>query len=157
MGIWQQLTIDCNDPALLVRFWAPVLDYEVQPPPDGFATMNDWYLSLGIPEDELDLTGDGTDRIFDPTGHGPRIWFQYVPEPKTVKNRLHLDLYPSGGRSVPLTERIPLVEAAVAELVRAGASIGKRFPADFGEQLGAGDDHYFVVMHDPEGNEFCAS
>ena len=46
--------------------------------------------------------GAGADRIFDPQGPGPRIWFQAVPETKAVKNRLHLDIHASGGRTVPI-------------------------------------------------------
>ena len=101
MVTWQ-LTIDCADPARMVRFWGPALGYEVAPPPEGHATWNEWYLAVGVPAAELDLAGDGSDRLQDPTGAGPRIWFQAVPEPKTVKNRLHLDLYPPGrDRTLP--------------------------------------------------------
>ena len=75
------LTIDCTDPAVMVAFWGPALGYEVQPPPEGHATWNDWYRSVGVPEHELDPTGDGSDRIVDPSGRRPRFWFQAVPEP----------------------------------------------------------------------------
>ena len=155
MVTWQ-LTIDANNPTRLVEFWAPVLGYEVQPPPDGFATQNDYYRSIGVPEDELDPVGDGTDRIFDPRGEGPKIWFQAVPEPKSGKNRFHLDIYPTGrDRSLPLEERRRIVDAKVAELVERGATIWRTFPDDFGDQLT--DGHYFVTMLDPEGNEFCVA
>ena len=92
-----QITVDCADPSPLVRFWAAALDYVVTPPPEGFETWNAYYLSVGVPEDELDLDSDGSDRIMDPSGAGPRVWFQVVPEPKNGKNRLHLDLFPPGG------------------------------------------------------------
>ena len=147
MTDWQ-LTIDCNDPTRLVRFWAPLLGYEVQPPPDGFATWNDWYRSVGVPDDELDTTGDGSDRIFDPSGRGPKIWFQLVPERKTIKNRLHLDLFVSGGRSESLEQRRPIVDAKVAEVVALGARV-VRMTDD------AASDSYAALVHDPEGNEFC--
>jgi hypothetical protein len=147
MAEWQ-LTIDCSDPDPLVRFWAEVLDYEVQPPPDGFATWNDWYLSVGVPEDELDLDGDGADRIYDPTGKGPKIWFQVVPETKTIKNRIHLDVYVGGGRSVPIEERKRRVDARVSELVDLGASI---------HHVNDVDGSYGTVMQDPAGNEFCVA
>ncbi len=147
MAEWQ-LTIDCNDPGPLVRFWAEVLDYEVQPPPDGFGTWNDWYLSVGVPGDELDLDGDGADRIYDPTGKGPKIWFQAVPEAKTIKNRLHLDVYVGGGRSVPIEERRQRVNSRVSELVDLGASI---------DHITDVDGSYFTVMQDPAGNEFCVA
>ena len=150
MVSWQ-LTIDCDDPERMVRFWAPALGYEVQPPPDGFPTMNDYYLSIGVPEDELDLDGDGSDRIFDPAGEGPRIWFQPVPERKSLKNRLHLDLYPTNrDRTLPLEERKRLVDGKVEELVAAGATVRSRPGEDAG-------DHYFTGMFDPEGNEFCVA
>ncbi|MEP6814288.1 MAG: VOC family protein [Marmoricola sp.] len=147
MTTWQ-LAIDCNDPARLVAFWAPLLGYEVQPAPDGFDTWNDWYRSVGVPEDELDADGDGSDRIHDPDGHGPNIWFQVVPEPKTVKNRLHLDIYVAERRTTPYDVRKPLVEAKVAMLQGLGATI--RNVHDDPEQ-----GFYSTVMFDPEGNEFC--
>jgi hypothetical protein len=150
MVTWQ-LTIDCDDPGRMVAFWAPALGYEVQPPPAGFATMNDYYVSIGVPEEELDLDGDGADRIWDPAGAGPRIWFQPVPERKSVKNRFHLDLYPTGRDfSLPLAERTRLVDAKVAELVAAGATV-RSGPS--GEAIG----RYSMGMFDPEGNEFCVS
>ena len=150
MANWQ-LTIDCVNPTRMEEFWAPVLDYAVQPPPDGFATMNDYYLSIGVPEDEIDPDGDGTDRIFDPDGGGPRIWFQPVPERKSVKNRFHFDVYVAD-RSAPMKEIIATVDAKVAELVERGATIDhpNRIDTDTLQRYG-------VVMHDPEGNEFCVA
>ena len=83
-----QLVIDCADPARLAQFWAAALGYEHAPVPDGFATLNDFYREPGVPEEEL---VDGADRISDPEGRGPSIWFHVVPDAKVVKNRLHLD------------------------------------------------------------------
>lgn len=154
MGDWQ-LTIDSNDPPMLARFWAPILGYELQPPPEGFESWNAWYLSIGVPEDEIDMSRDWVDRIHDPKGGGPKIWFQLVPEHKAGKNRLHLDVYVGGGRSVPVEERAGRIEARVLELLDAGATVHRRFPADFD---GVEDpSSYFVVMQDPEGNEFCVA
>jgi len=150
-----QLTIDSNHPSRLVRFWAPVLDYEVQPPPEGFETWRAWYVSVGVPADEFGPDNDGTDPIFDPTGAGPKIWFQIVPEPKSGKNRLHLDIDVGGGRAVPLEGRARRVEARVAELLEAGGSVYRRYPADF--EVVEDVDRYAVVMGDPEGNEFCVA
>ena len=91
------------------------------------------------------------DRLFDPAGLRPPIWFQEVPESKAGKNRLHLDLYPTGrDNALPLERRIEIVEAKVAELVGLGASVQRRTRDDDPQ-----DPVYFVVMHDPEGNEFC--
>ncbi|MGZ4447707.1 MAG: VOC family protein [Nocardioides sp.] len=152
MVTWQ-LTIDAHDPGRMVEFWAPALGYEPLPPPEPHATWNAYYLALGVPEDELDPDGDGQDRIWDPTGEGPRIWFQPVPEHKSVKNRLHLDLYPTR-RDPSLTpeRRRELVDAAVDELVALGATVRSR---NTGEDLSV--DYYAVGMFDPEGNEFCVS
>jgi len=154
MVAWQ-LTIDANDPERLRRFWESALDYVPQPAPEGFATWREWYVSVGVPDAEFQGDADGCDRLMDPGGTGPNIWFQSVPEHKAGKNRLHLDIYPSGGRSVPLELRRERVDAKVAELLEAGASLHKRFPEDF-ENTGD-SDHYFRVLQDPEGNEFCVA
>jgi len=93
------------------------------------------------------------DRIFDPAGLRPPIWFQQVPEDKAGKNRLHLDLYPTGrDNALPMQRRIETVEAKAAELIRLGATVERRTRHDDPE-----DPIYDVVMHDPEGNEFCIS
>lgn len=92
------------------------------------------------------------DRIFDPAGTGPVLWFQQVPEAKAGKNRLHLDVYPTGrDDSTPLASRIRMVDAKVAELVDAGAVVDHVTRDD-----NPNDPVYYVVM-DPEGNEFCVS
>jgi catechol 2,3-dioxygenase-like lactoylglutathione lyase family enzyme len=144
-----QLTIDCRDPDVLARFWAQALGYVEAPPPAGFASWIDWYRSLGVPEDELDPAG-GVDRLVDPAGAGPRIWFQAVPEAKTVKNRLHLDLFVGGGRGVDVATRRVTVRARVDELVALGARV-----ASVTDDPDSGT--FFVVLQDPEGNEFCVA
>jgi hypothetical protein len=143
-----QITVDCRDPGPLVDFWALALDYEPRPAPAGFDTWRDWYLSVGVPEEELG-DGDCQDRLQDPRGRGPSIWFQPVPEPKTIKNRLHLDVYVTDSRDDPVDKRAPLVDAKVAQLEAAGA---RRM-----RQLDETTGHYAVTMQDPEGNEFCVS
>jgi hypothetical protein len=142
-----QLTIDCADPGRLVAFWASALGYVPKPPPDGFATWRDYYLSINIPAEELG-EGDCTDRLVDPSGRAPGIWFQPVPEGKVVKNRLHLDLLVGGGRGVPLAQRRERVGVKVKSLARAGATVVRT--DDTPEH-----DHYSVLLQDPEGNEFC--
>jgi catechol 2,3-dioxygenase-like lactoylglutathione lyase family enzyme len=139
-----QLVIDCADADRLARFWAAALGYQLEPPPEGFATWDDYYRDLGVPEDEL---GVGEDRISDPDGHGPQIWFQVVPETKAIKNRLHLDILVSGGRAVPLETRKQRVDAEAARLAGLGATIVRALREE-------GLDHYGVAMKDPEGNEF---
>lgn len=141
-----QVTIDCADPAVLVRFWSVALGYQPEPPPDGWPDWRGYWLSIGVDEAELD--GDCCDSVTDPDGDGPRLYFQLVPEPKTVKNRVHLDLAVGGGRQVPLAERRRRVLAEEARLVAAGASRLRVLET-------AGLDHFGVVLLDPEGNEFC--
>jgi hypothetical protein len=144
MPVSYQLVIDCHDPRLLSHFWAAALGYVIAPPPDGFGTWDDYWRDLGVPESDL---GIGDDRIVDPQGEGPAIWFQIVPDTKSVKNRLHVDVRASGARTVPLAERRAHVEAMVERLTGLGAS---RLRSLFEE----GFDHYAVAMTDPEGNEF---
>jgi hypothetical protein len=117
MAVRYQLVIDCADPDRLARFWAAALGYEFEPPPAGFATWGDYWREVGVPEDELEI---GEDRIIDPAGNGPRIWFQVVPEIKTIKNRLHLDIHASGGRPVPLATRREQVDAEARRLCELG-------------------------------------
>jgi hypothetical protein len=144
MAVGFQMVIDCRDRDRLARFWATALGYRLDPPPAGFASWDDYYRDLGIPEEEL---GEGEDRISDPAGEGPKIWFQVVPETKTIKNRIHLDIHASGGRSVPLEKRRERVNAAAQRLVELGATLTAELAAE-------GLDHYAVSMLDPEGNEF---
>ena len=139
-----QLVIDCADPEPLARFWAAALGYVLEPPPGGFDSWDAYRRDLGIPEEEL---GGGADCIVDPDGLGPRIWFQVVPDRKTVKNRLHIDVGVSGGREVPIETRRQRVDAEAARLAGLGARI-------LGPLDSEGLDHYAVAMKDPEGNEF---
>jgi hypothetical protein len=142
-----QLVIDCAEPEPLARFWAAALGYVLEPPPAGFANWDDYYRRIGLPESFL---GRGTDHIIDPSGSGPRFWFQLVPEAKTIKNRLHLDVHASGERTAPLATRKERVDAEARRLASLGATIIS--PLD--EELEEGADHYAVAMKDPEGNEF---
>jgi hypothetical protein len=139
-----QLVIDCADPEPLAHFWAAALGYELEAPPEGFASWDAYYRDLGIPEEEL---GGGADSIVDPSGRGPRIWFQVVPDRKATKNRLHLDISVSGGRAVPIETRRQRVDAEAARLAGLGAVL-------LGALDSEGLDHYAVAMKDPEGNEF---
>ena len=144
MAVRFQLVIDCRDPEPLARFWAAALGYEFEPPPAGFATWDDYWRDVGVGEEEL---GIGEDRIVDPDGSGPRIWFQVVPELKAVKNRLHVDISVGGSRDVPLATRRRRVDAEAERLAGLGASYIRVLSEE-------GLDHYAVAMHDPEGNEF---
>ena len=106
------LLMDCHDPKLLADFWCAALGYRL---------------------DHI----DEEDAVVEPAAGvvGWTMLFQFVPEAKTVKNRLHLDLRPSGAMA---TE--------VARLEKDGASVIARI-----DQGGS----FWTVMGDPEGNEFC--
>ena len=146
MMFWQ-LTIDANDPAVLAHFWAQALGY--QPVlPRSQRRPGTRITALGWGRMRPSTTGSS-----DPAGLRPPIWFQEVPEAKAGKNRLHLDLYPTGrDNALPMERRIEVVEAKVAELIQLGAGVERRTRHDDPE-----DPIYYVVMHDPEGNEFCIS
>jgi hypothetical protein len=146
MVFWQ-LTIDANDPAGLARFYAPLLGYQPAPPAAPDTTWHALYRAR--------LGGESgfADRLFDPEGLKPPIWFQAVPESKAVKNRLHLDLYPTGrDAALSMDRRVELVETTVAEAVGLGATVQRRDRYDDPD-----DPVYYVVLQDPEGNEFCIS
>ncbi|MGW6281101.1 VOC family protein [Kribbella sp. NPDC055071] len=148
MSVRYQLVIDAQDPELLAQFWAEALNYILEPPPTGFPTWDAWRADLGLPE-----SGMGPDSIIDPTGSGPRIWFRQEPTPKTLKNRLHLDIHASSDTSItdrttPLATRKARVDAKATHLAALGATITG--------PLSGPDDlaHYAVGMKDPENNEF---
>jgi hypothetical protein len=133
-----QIDIDCADPESLAAFWAEVLHYEVASPPQGYATWGDFSRT------EATEPGEGWCRVIDPAGSGVSILFHRVPEPKTVKNRIHLDVFvaPPGDAG----RNWPVVDAEVQRLAGMGATALRRVNED---------DQCFVVMTDPEGNEFC--
>ncbi|MEU0548736.1 VOC family protein [Micromonospora sp. NPDC005979] len=136
------LTVDSARPRELAAFWCLALGYVPASPPEGFATWEAWHAHFGIPQDEWD---DGA-FIKDPDGARPSISFLKVPEPKVVKNRMHVDIQAGGGRHEPFDVRWPRVQAMVGKLVAAGGSV-------LGVDAPDGTpDH--VTMADPEGNEF---
>jgi hypothetical protein len=145
MGKAFQIAIDAADPDSQCRFWAEALGYVVPEPPEPHATWDDFYRSIGVPDDEL---GVGDDRLVDPDGVGPSLWFQKVPEPKVVKNRVHLDIHVGGSRAEPIETRRERVDAEVARLIPLGATTVHVHDEE-------GLDHYAVTLQDPEGNEFC--
>jgi len=133
-----QVTFDAADPYALARWWADLLGYQVEDSHDRVARL----LSDGLVSEDEVLRVDG--RLFlagavaarDPEGRGPRIFFQRVPEPKTAKNRVHLD--------VPVEKE--RLDSEVERLCAAGATLAwwSTYPG-----------HRAAVMRDPEGNEFC--
>src|SRR5882757_1480211 len=144
MPVSYQLVIDCTSPEPLAHFWAAVLHYVIEAPPTGFDSWDDFYRSIGVPEAEL---GVGADSIADPKGEGARIWFQIVPDKKSIKNRIHIDVNASGGRGSSLDIRRERVEAEAERLVALGATRLRTIAEE-------GLDYYAVAMTDPEGNEF---
>jgi hypothetical protein len=142
MTVTFQLSFDAGDPPALARFWGEVLGYVPEPPPDGFASWEDWLVKMKVPEDRWTSVA----ALVDPEGFRPRIYIQRVPEPKTAKNRMHLDVNCGGGRGTESELRRSRVDAEVERLVGLGA-VKVNEGGEFGE--------YHVVMRDPEGNEFC--
>ncbi|MGC5166917.1 VOC family protein [Luteimicrobium sp. DT211] len=137
------VTVDCADPRALAAFWALALGYREPPVPAGSATWDAWFEAQGVPEDER----DGAAYLTDPSGRLPSLSLLRVPEPKTTKNRLHLDLKVSGGRDAPQERREDAIRSKVAELCGAGARVLEEHDGP------RGLDH--VVLADPEGNELC--
>lgn len=142
-----KLVIDAADPHAQAAFWAAALAYHEEDhsplvsrlldagavPAEATLTVRDrlaWrdLAAVRDPDDPFDPATD--------TGLGHRILFQRVPEPKTVKNRLHLDLHPpTGTRDTEVARLTDLGAKVLREVAEAGGS--------------------WTVMEDPEGNEFC--
>lgn len=140
MAFKVQVVFDCASPDKLAQFWAAALGYQVQPPPEGFSSWEEFAIALKIPQEMWDAFS----AVVDSDG-GPRIFFQRVPEPKVAKNRVHLDINASD-HNRDLSERRKQVDEEAERLVSIGAT---RLQAM--ELRG----EYWVVMADPEGNEFC--
>jgi hypothetical protein len=123
---------DANDPRLLADFWAIALGY--------------------VPEPGYD-DPDGAS-IIDPDGHGPAIGWLRVPEDKSAKNRLHIDIRVAGEPPWDWVRRAELIRAKVSELAAAGATRvrDEQYRDDVGRPVLG-----HVVMTDPEGNEFCVA
>ncbi|MGW0121407.1 VOC family protein [Streptomyces sp. NPDC003327] len=120
-----QVTFDCAEPARVARFWCEVLGYVVPPSAEG---EESWSAAV------------------DPSGKGPRIYFQRVPEGKVVKNRVHLDV--RAGTGLVGAERLAALEAECARLTKLGAVHVNTLYADE-------ENESCINMQDVEGNEFC--
>ena len=135
-----QVTFDCAAPERVAGFWCEVLGYVVPPPPDGFASWDDF-------DRELPAERQGSAfACIDPSGVGPRLFFQRVPEGKVAKNRVHLDV--RVGTGLEGAERLDALEAECARLLALGAVRVRLLRAD-------GFNKSCIVMQDIEGNEFC--
>ena len=137
-----QIVFDCANPDRLARFYATALGYKLQDPPQGYASWEEALKAFGVPEEDW----NSASAIVDPEDRGPRIYFQQMDTPKPHKNRVHLDVNASGGPSVPLEDRRKQVDSEVERLLAAGATRQRAW-----EETGG----YWVVMQDPEANEFC--
>ncbi|MGC4773601.1 VOC family protein [Micromonospora sp. DT44] len=138
-----QITFDAADPAALSAFWADTLGYELQGPPVGFDSWEAALDAMGVPPERR----NDASAVVDPTGAGPRLFFQRVPEGKQAKNRVHLDVRAAPGLTGD--DRMAALEAEADRLAARGATrLARHEPAP---PLGAGH----IVMADPEGNEFC--
>lgn len=146
-----QVTFDANDPRTLSIFWRDVLGYVHPGPPgvdlaDGADSLAAWDAFLEearVPEEER----NSASALVDPDGAGPRLYFQQVPEAKVAKNRVHLDVRAAPG--LQGDERMAALEQECDRLVALGASRVRRHEPEPPMSLG------FIVMTDPEGNEFC--
>ena len=134
-----QVAIDCSSPHELADWWAEVLGWEVEAQDEAFIRR---MVDEGHASEEQTVRHRGAlvwragAAITSPEPGRPRVLFQEVPEPKAGKNRLHLDLHPGEGRRAGEVERLTALGASVLREVR--------------EPSGT-----WVVMADPEGNEFC--
>ena len=146
-----QITFDAHDPRALSTFWRDALGYVHPGPPgvelpegaDPLAAWDDFLARIGVPEDQRNTRS----AIEDPDGQGPRLFFQQVPEDKTAKNRVHLDVRAAPG--LQGQERMDAVDAECARLVALGATRLSRHEPE--PPLSAGH----IVLADPEGNELC--
>jgi hypothetical protein len=118
-----QVTFDCAEPVRVARFWAETLGYRAE-----------------YDDEQCEAAA------LDPTGAGPRLYFQRVPEGKVVKNRLHLDI--RVGTGLAGDERVAVLEEECSRLVALGATRVRLLVADE-------ENEACLVMQDVEGNEFC--
>ncbi len=137
-----QVVFDCQDPGALSEFYAEALHYEMQGPPKGYASWEKALRAWKVPKTEW----NSASAVVDPEGKGPRIYFQRMDTPKLGKNRVHIDVNASGGRNASPALRKRQVRAEVKRLTKLGAKEQREWEEE-GE--------FWVVMLDPEGNEFC--
>ncbi len=137
-----QVTFDCGDPGAQALFWCAALGYEIDSPPAGFDSWDAALDSWGVPEERR----NDRSACHDPDGTGPRLFFQKVPEGKTAKNRVHLDIRAAPG--LDSDDRMAALEDECTRLVALGATRVERLEPT---AMDAG----IIVMQDPEGNEFC--
>lgn len=138
-----QITFDAADPKGLGEFWCSALGYRREEPPE-YPTWEEQLTAWGVPSE----LWNSRNAIVDPDGVRPRIFFQQVLEPKAGKNRLHLDLRAAPG--LEGNDRMAVLETECARLQELGATRVERYEP-------APDNAFYgwIIMQDPEGNEFC--
>jgi hypothetical protein len=135
-----QITFDCAEPERVARFWRQVLGYDEPPPPEGFATWDDFDRALPAGRRGSAHASIAASDVL------PRMYFQRVPEGKVVKNRVHLDV--RVGTGLVGERRLAALEAECARLIPLGAVHQRTLLAD-------DENESCIVMQDVEGNEFC--
>ena len=135
-----QVTFDCANPRAVAEFWKATLGYVDPPVPAGFDSWEAFDASL--PTDRQNSAW----ACQDPNGVGPRLFFQRVPETKTAKNRVHLDV--RVGVGLTGDERVAALDTEAARLEALGARRVRLLLADE-------ENESCLVMQDVEGNEFC--
>ncbi|NYJ00418.1 hypothetical protein HNR19_001116 [Nocardioides thalensis] len=135
-----QVTFDCANPRAVAEFWKAALGYVDPPVPPGYESWD--ALDASLPAEKQGAVWAAQD----PNGIGPRLFFQRVPESKTVKNRLHLDV--RVGTGLTGDERLAALEAEATRLEALGATRLYLMEADE-------ENESCQVMQDVEGNEFC--
>ena len=132
------IVFDCADPRALSHFWADVFGY----PRQEWGELGERLKASGLTDDDLAQRSIAED----PTGEGPRFFFQKVPEGKVAKNRVHIDIRTNPDRPATREE----VDAEAKRIVGLGATIVELKDLRFGDW-----PEYHYILHDPEGNEFC--
>ena len=133
-----QVTFDTTDPHAQAKFWSQVLGYEVEDNGDYVDNL----IATGALPEEARVKVDGVSAFRDvaacrdPEGQGPRLYFQVVPEQKTAKNRVHLDIPVPADRRKAESERLQELGATLLWIT------DDRGPETY-------------TLQDPEGNEFC--
>jgi len=151
MSATVQITFDVHDPRTVSLFWREVLGYVHPGPPgveltdgeDPLAAWDEFLERQQVPQEFR----NSASALEDPGGTGPRLFFQQVPEGKVVKNRLHLDVRTDS--DLRGDERMAALEARCEQLVALGGKRLQRHEPEPPTSIG------FIVMGDPEGNEFC--
>jgi hypothetical protein len=139
MAVLGNIVFYADDPVALSHFWAEVFGY---PPATFEGELKQMLLDSGLTEDDLRSRGLAED----PEKRGPRLFFHHADAPKSVRNRVHLDINAVEGRRATEDE----LDAEKDRLVALGATVVRRVEQTWGPW----PERYYQ-LRDPEGNEFC--